>query len=86
MFLQVTKNDNTIVLSGNCAVNGKPHSVSVPAEEYAKYIAGHHIQNAMPSVSAEDREFIISGISPEGWKQVMYEEDEPDHDTMFSEY
>jgi hypothetical protein len=30
------------------------------------------IQNAMPNISPEDREFIISGITPEEWKQYVY--------------
>lgn len=29
------------------------------------------IQNAMPDVSAEDREFLISGCTPEDWKALF---------------
>lgn len=40
-------------------------------EQYAAWEAGAFIQDAMPNVSAEDREFIISGITPEEWNAVF---------------
>ena len=42
----------------------KQHSVTVPRKEVEAYVAGELIQNALKSVSADDREFLISGISP----------------------
>ncbi len=46
----------------------KPYSVTIPGNELFKYRQGEYIQEAMPSVSADDREFLISGTSPEGWE------------------
>lgn len=53
--------------TGPCFVTGKPYSVFVPAAELFAYRQGAYIQNAMPSVSREDREFLLSGMSPEAW-------------------
>lgn len=39
--------------------------------ELEAYEGGAFIQNAMPSVAKEDREFLMSGLSPEGWKIAM---------------
>ena len=32
------------------------------------------IQNAMPNLSADDREFILTGITTEQWKEMFPEE------------
>ena len=56
---------------GNCKFTGEEYSVSVSVSGLQEWLDGVHIQNALPEVSAEDREFIISGISPNGWKQVF---------------
>jgi hypothetical protein len=37
-------------------------------------IAGVLIQNAMPDVSVTDREFIMTGITPEEWNSTFNEE------------
>jgi hypothetical protein len=67
---------HTYTFTGKCVVTGKPHSVTVPAAELYAYRSGAYIQNAMPSVSAEDREFLMSGYSPAGWARAFPQEDE----------
>jgi len=37
--------------------------------------AGKLIQDALPYLSAEEREFLVSGINPTEWSE-LYEEDE----------
>ena len=64
------------IFTGLCVITKKPYSVKVPAEELHAYRQGKLIQEAMPSVSLEDREFLMSGISPEGWKQEFCGEEE----------
>jgi len=64
------------VFTGKCVVTGKPHSVFVPAAELFAYRQGKLIQDAMPSVGKDDREFLMSGMSPEGWEQAMGPEPE----------
>lgn len=63
------------IFTGKCIVTGKMHSVTVPGNELQEYRKGIKlIQDAMPSLSAEDREFLISGTSPEGWKELFKDE------------
>jgi hypothetical protein len=50
--------------------------VTVPADGLNKYHQGVHIQEAFPNLSADDREFLISGYSPEGWKLIFGSEDD----------
>lgn len=59
------------VFTGKCILTKKEVSVTVPAKELYAYRQGRDIQNAMPSVSADDREFLLSGISGEGWKKTF---------------
>jgi hypothetical protein len=69
-------NDGTVTLTGPCIVTKKEYSVTVPEVGYRQWATGNgHIQDVMPSVSKDDREFLISGTSPEGWAQ-MFGEDE----------
>jgi hypothetical protein len=64
--------DGTVEASGNCVFTGKEYKCTVPLEGLKNWMEGRaHIQVAMPNISADDREFLISGISPEGWKEVF---------------
>lgn len=55
------------IFTGPCIKTGKLYTVRVPGPELYAYNQGEKIQYAMPSVSVDDREFLISGYSPEGW-------------------
>jgi hypothetical protein len=60
-----------IRLTGKCVVLKVDHSVVVPKAELQRWLNGEgHIQDVMPNVSKHDREFLISGASPEGWKKL----------------
>ena len=65
-----------VVLTGPCVKTGKPYSVKVLSSELDSYLNGNFAQDAFPDLSSSDREFLISGISPEGWKQIFPEENE----------
>ena len=36
-----------------------------------RYTTGEHIQNIVPNLSVEEREFLISGITPTEWNQLF---------------
>jgi hypothetical protein len=57
--------------TGVCHITKKPYNVFVPSKELYAYRQGALIQDALKSVSAEDREFLMSGTSPEGWKKIF---------------
>ncbi len=60
------------IFTGSCIQTKKKYSVRVPKAELYAYRQGiQHIQDAMPSVSPGDREFLMTGISPEGFKQIF---------------
>jgi hypothetical protein len=65
---------STTTVMGNCVITGKQYSVTVLKANYEKWLEGMLIQDALPDLPTEDREFLISGISPDGWKILMGEE------------
>ena len=67
--------NGTVECFGKCVFTKKDHSVIVPIEGFLRwFFEGELIQNAMPDVDADTREFLISGISPEGWNQRIVED------------
>ena len=53
--------------------SGKTNSREIPVteEQIVLWQCGSLIQDAMPNVSAEDREFIKTGITPEEWEETF---------------
>lgn len=68
---EVYEPKHTYTFTGPCFVLRTPYSVTVPAEGLFAYNQGAKIQDAFPDLSVEDREFLISGTSPEGWKLLF---------------
>ena len=61
-----------------CIVTGKPYTVFVNSQDFADWRERRKLaQEAFSYLSKEDREFIISGISPDGWEE-MFSEDASD--------
>ena len=59
--------DGTTTVSGKCVFTGEEYSCTVPTEGLRRFLDGEHAQTALSTVPADDREFLISGISPKGW-------------------
>lgn len=67
--------DGRIRFSGPCVVTGKLFSVLVSEQGAHSYFEENALaQDAFPELSSEEREFLISGVSPEGWRQLLHEE------------
>tara|TARA_R100000234_G_C4931634_1_gene148761 strand:+ start:601 stop:747 length:147 start_codon:yes stop_codon:yes gene_type:complete len=45
--------------------------IDVTEEQIALWESGVLIQNAMPNLSADEREFIKTGITPEEWDSAF---------------
>lgn len=76
------------VFEGPCVVTGKLHQVAVPANGLFRYHHGALIQDAFPEIPADDREFLTSGMSPEGFSIVFgqeFDEEEEEEDEVTAE-
>jgi len=58
-------------VTGNCVFTGEEYQCEVPKAGLQRWLAGEPIQTAMPKVSPDIREFLISGISPKGWSKTF---------------
>ena len=58
------------MLWGRCVVTEFMYGVEVTEGLLEIYRGGVLAQKAFPDLTAEDREFIISGISPRGWAKM----------------
>ena len=46
-------------------------NLDVSPEQIARWQKGELIQNAMPQLSVDEREFLISGLLPEEWYKAF---------------
>ena len=56
---------------GTCSISGEEHAIEVPAEGFTRWQSGMLIQVALPNLSPDDREFLISGMTPAEWDQLF---------------
>jgi len=45
--------------------------LNITPKQYAAYLSGALAQQAFPHLSADDREFIMTGITPEEWAEFV---------------
>lgn len=65
-------NKQWLEISGECVITGEVYRVKVPRSGFVSWTNNTcPIQVAMPTISSEDREFLISGISPVGWERTF---------------
>lgn len=72
-----------MIIEKTSAFTGTTHRRDIPIkpEDYEAWISAsnndpkRHIQNAAPYLSVDDREYIISGVTPEEWAEMFGGED-----------
>ena len=45
--------------------------IDITSEQLARWAAGELIQDVMPKLPPDDREFIMTGITPEEWGETF---------------
>ena len=66
-------------LTRQSLASGKTRTKDLPITpaQYVKYIRGEgNVQDIMPHLPAEDREFLISGVTQEEWDELYGEGDQ----------
>lgn len=70
-------------------LTGITHFRDIPvtqAEVKDWQVSGQYIQNYFPDLSADDREFLLTGITPEEWDYYMGEAEEEDDSLNYEEF
>lgn len=69
------KHDGNLVVKIECRVMNTPHLIELKEDDWIRWSElGQHAQDVFPYLTAEDRELLISGTSPEGWYRVFGDE------------
>jgi hypothetical protein len=67
------ENLHEITIVTRCPFCGKAHEVECNENDYLDWQDGELIQNAMPYLSAQEREYLITGICAECWDCMFTE-------------
>jgi hypothetical protein len=62
--------DEPMNITRKSMVSGEVHTLDLPvtAEQMAAYEVGALLQDAFPNLAPPEREFILTGITPEEWQ------------------
>lgn len=66
----------TIIFRKQCSVTKEPYEVAITAKQFGAWVGGQLIQNAMPYLTAEQREFLMSGATPAEWDAMWADPEE----------
>ena len=65
-----------MLITRKSLISGNINTMSLPIteEQYTAWEQGTLVQNAMPHLTPDEREFVMSGITPEEWAETFGEE------------
>jgi hypothetical protein len=63
-------------ITRTCPITGKRNTLDIPVTEaqILRWKSGELIQRAMPKLTSDEREFIMTGILPHVWDSLFKEE------------
>ena len=67
--MYVTAVDNKLTVTNRSSMTGKVNTkeLDITFAQFAAWHQGKLIQEVMPNLSADDREFLMTGITPDEW-------------------
>jgi len=78
-MIDLSSQPGTSRVTARSTLSGKEATRDIPTscEKIERWMSGpENIQDVLPDVSAEDREFLMTGITPEEWEAFFaYKED-----------
>lgn len=73
--------EHSVTIICTCPRCHKVHEVVVDFEDYTNYQMGDvNIQDAFPYLSANEREYILTGFCEDCWNDLFADEDEEEED------
>jgi len=67
----ISQDDTIEVTTPTCCECGRASSLRLPRVGYELWRAGLFIQNALPTLTAGEREMLMTGTHPNCWDQLM---------------
>jgi len=70
--------DGRCTVTRTSGISGVISKMEMPIkyEQYQRWLDGALIQDALPHLNAEQREFLMTGITPEEWAKTFPPDDE----------
>lgn len=67
-----------MIIRKQSPLTGKFNELDIPVtqEQIDKWQSGTLIQNAMPNLTTDEREFLITGYTPDDWEAIFGKEEE----------
>jgi hypothetical protein len=66
------------VITPECQVCHRTGALQAPAEGYKHWVAGESIQYALPDLTADEREMLISGTHPDCFDSLFSDDEDED--------
>ena len=65
-----------MLITRKSLISGNINTMSLPIteEQYTAWEQGTLVQDAMPHLTPDEREFVMTGITPEEWAETFGEE------------
>ena len=73
---------NTLRFSRICSITKTEYQVDVPLNQWKAWQEGVLIQKALPELNSDQREFLMSGMTPAEW-EALYGAEECDTSETF---
>lgn len=66
-----------MLITKTSGITGKEHTLEIPVteEQIMRWRNGELIQNAMPHLTADQREFLMTGATPYEWEEMFGPQD-----------
>jgi hypothetical protein len=67
-----------MLITRKSTLTGKVHTLNIPITDVhiAAWDSGMRIQDAMPDITPDEREFLMTGITPEEWAAAFGGDDD----------
>jgi hypothetical protein len=72
----VSTNGEETTLSKKCTTSGKVYSLTLETIKYKQWERGSYVQDVWPNLTKEEREFILTGTTPQEWSNMFHLEEE----------
>lgn len=47
------------------------HDLPITDDQWQRFMSGALVQDALPDLTSEQREFVLTGYTPEDWEQIF---------------
>lgn len=61
----------------------RTRDIDITSDQYMRWVGGTPIQNAAPHLSADDREWLMTGITSEEWDATFRGNDDDEDDSAY---